>query len=97
MENIQGPTSTKRLVVDLPEQTHRDLKARAAKDGQTVTYVVTGLIQSYLSLTPKVSTEPGVKMAEEPGIKAKPLPPAKGRRMSRQKDVDDILRKAAKG
>lgn len=50
-----------RLSIDLPDDLHRDLKAKAATEGKTISEVVRSMVEGYLAMErfvyPKVDKE----------------------------------------
>jgi hypothetical protein len=50
--------NVKQLNIRLPEQTHRELKAKAALDGYTLVAAVEGLVKAYLAGKAKLPRKP---------------------------------------
>lgn len=49
----EGKKEIKLLTIRMPEEMHRALKVKAAKEGQTVSVIVLGLIREYLTSADK--------------------------------------------
>jgi hypothetical protein len=75
-----------RLSIEIPDDTHRELKTKAANQGVTISEVVRLAVTQYLRGNFTLGfKEPGVQVHPDPVITGPPLPPAKGHRVGLSK------------